>query len=235
MRFGRVAVAGTKVRSWTGYGNRPAPDGTVHIFKGPRRVLQVAHDQPRYFTRDMLEDFDMFGEHPGYQYQWDGVEIEANVLEVAADQVEVDAKAEQARLKTEAADRAKAVQDEQRRVWEQAIAGLEQSTVGPKDAIVTDERLTLGEKLNGVKLAPDEKSYGTRLTLSDGRTAWRSEWFGYDHYRVYYYLPADVARAARLAYAEASGITPERAAEWLKKYSGCYGADLFREVASANP
>lgn len=91
-KFGRKAVDGAKVTSQMGYGKEPSPLGTVVHFKqqGIRRV-KVANGKPRYFSRDMLEDFDMFSDEPGWQYQWDGVEVEPTAEELAEDQVVRDA------------------------------------------------------------------------------------------------------------------------------------------------
>lgn len=52
----------------------------------------------------------------------------------------------------------------------------------------------------------------------------------YDDWRVYYWAPADVAKAWALAYAANKGITIEAAKEWLGKYDGCHGSDLYRTV-----
>jgi len=89
-KFGRQAIAGATVKSFTGYGKPAAANGRI-VKSKTARYVQVAHTNPRYFSRDMLEDFDMFGDEPGHQYQWDGVEVEPNDAERAADQTAADA------------------------------------------------------------------------------------------------------------------------------------------------
>ena len=91
IKFGRTPTADAKVISFTGHGNDPSPLGTVNKIRG-KRYVKVANGRPRYYSRDMLEDFDMFGDEPGYQYQWDGVEVEPTEAELAVDQAEVEAK-----------------------------------------------------------------------------------------------------------------------------------------------
>lgn len=85
-KFGRTAVAGAKAIPFTGHGKDPSPLGTVNRIRG-KRYVKVANGRPRYYSRDMLEDFDMFGDEPGYQYQWDGVEVEPTEAELADDAV----------------------------------------------------------------------------------------------------------------------------------------------------
>lgn len=68
-------------------------------------------------------------------------------------------------------------------------------------------------------------------SLPDGRAAVTVEHHGSDDYRSYAWVPADAARVARLTYAAERGITREAAQEWLAKYDGCVGADLYRTVA----
>ena len=95
-RHGRRAVEGATVASFNVYGLPKGDDGdkngTVHRIRG-KRYVQVARSGRRYYSRDMLEDFDMFNEEPGGSYQWDGVEVEPTAEEAAADQAKADAKA----------------------------------------------------------------------------------------------------------------------------------------------
>jgi hypothetical protein len=219
-KFGRIAVAGAKVRSYTDRGRTPGPDGTVHTFKGPKRVVQVAHGAPRYYSRDMLEDFDMFGEEPGHQYQWDGVEVEPTEAERAEDQAKADAKADAERQRQEAADRAKAERAERCRIFDEAVQGLEVCTAGPVGSTDTGEVLVIDDRQRAVK-----------ILLADGRVGWRRSWQTSDDGRTYWHLPADAVRAAALAWAIEVGVTREEAAEWLTKYSGCHGAELYTIVA----
>lgn len=221
-KFGRVAVAAAKVGSYTGYGKTPDADGTVHhAKKSGKRILQVAHGKPRYYSRDMLDDFDMFNDQPGYQYQWDGVEVEPTGEEAAADAQAAAAKAEAERLKQEAADRAKAEREAADRAFAAAIEGLELTTVAPAESTDTDETLPTGDHR------------AIKVLLPDGRACWRRSWSSHDDSRTYWYLPADVAAAARLAWAREHGITPEGATEWLARYDGCEGTDLYRAVVAA--
>jgi hypothetical protein len=91
-QHGRKAVEGAKVLSFTGYGKPADPNGTIIRSRG-KTYVQVAAGNSRYFSRDMLEDFDMFDDQPGYQYQRDVVEVELSDEERAADQAKADAKA----------------------------------------------------------------------------------------------------------------------------------------------
>ena len=58
---------------------------------------------------------------------------------------------------------------------------------------------------------------------------------GHDDWRVVYWALPEVARAWRLAHAEKCGIDRARAAEFLAKYAGCAGADVYREVLDSVP
>ncbi len=91
-KFGRKAVDGAKIQSFTGHGKPVDPDGTIVPSRG-KTYVQVAAGRPRYFSRDMLEDFDMFTDEPGWQWQRYAVEVEMTSEELAADQVKADAKA----------------------------------------------------------------------------------------------------------------------------------------------
>jgi hypothetical protein len=91
-RHGREAVAGAQVLSFTGHGQPVDPDGAIVRSKG-KSYVQVAAGKPRYYSRDMLEDFDMFDDEPGWQWQRDVVEVELSEPERAADQAKADAKA----------------------------------------------------------------------------------------------------------------------------------------------
>lgn len=94
-KYGRAAVADAKVQSFTvhglGKGDDGKPNGTIRLVRG-KRYVQVARTSRRYYSRDMLEDFDMFDAEPGGSYQWDGVHVEPTDGERTSDEALVSAK-----------------------------------------------------------------------------------------------------------------------------------------------
>jgi hypothetical protein len=95
-KYGRTAVAGAVVKSFSVYGlakgDNGKPDGSIRIVRGTRYV-QVARTARQYYSCDTLEDFDMFNTEPGGGYQWDGVEVEPTADEAAKDHATTTAKA----------------------------------------------------------------------------------------------------------------------------------------------
>jgi hypothetical protein len=75
-----------------------------------------------------------------------------------------------------------------------------------------------------------------RAILPDGRPIFREDYYGSfgDDLRTTFYLPADIFDAACRAEIAANGITPESAKEWLAKYRGCVGTELY-EIAAEIP
>lgn len=228
-RFGRVAVAGATVQSFAVYGLpkgvEPAPDGTVRVMRGVRYV-QVAHTTRRYLSREMLEDFDLFGKEPGGSYQWDGVPVEPTAAEAAEEAqklAEAQAKAKAAREAAEAeAIAAKAAWQ----CWEAEIAGLERCSVDPAAT-------SPGERV--IRLPECESKWAARceeIVLPDGRKGWR--YTPHESNAPYYYLPTDAASAVRSDHAIKWGITRDQAREWLAKYSGCVGDDVYRQIAECS-
>jgi hypothetical protein len=219
-KFGRTAVVGATVKSFTVYGlgkgDNGDPNGTVVRGRGNIRYVQVARTERRYYSRDTLEDLDLFGEQPGGSYQWDGVEVEPNEAERAEDLKAAEAKAGKER----AAAEAKAAMAAR---WLAAIEGLQEITVPPASYTKTGERLEISDK-----------SYGEQIRLPDGRIGWARHWSGYDDSRTYYSVPADVVQPILIAWASECGITPEKAAEWLAKYSGCHGTEIYRAVVESD-
>lgn len=70
-------------------------------------------------------------------------------------------------------------------------------------------------------------------TMADGRRIYQeiaSRGFGDDE-RSSYWLPADVWTQVVAAEIAARGITPEAAREWLTKYRGCVGTELYAYAA----
>lgn len=94
-KYGRTAVAGAKIVSFRASGASPVANGTIRRVDGVRYV-QLAHTQPRYLSRDWLEDMDMFSLKPGHYYQWDGVAVEATEAESQADATAIREKTEKA-------------------------------------------------------------------------------------------------------------------------------------------
>lgn len=215
----RTAVAGARVVSFRGYGKTPTPNGTIHRVRG-KRYAQVAHGRPRYFSRDMLEDFDMFDDQPGYQYQWDGVEVEPTPEEAAEDAAKAEAKAAAEAQKRAEAEAKAAAEVEAIARFQAAVAGLVRCTVGPASYKETGERIT------GLR-----NTVAAQVTLEDGRTAWREDWQGGDDWRTYWHLPPDAVREITIGWAAKTGVTRDSARTWLEKYSGCHGAEEQRIIA----
>jgi len=94
-------------------------------------------------------------------------------------------------------------------------------------------QLTEGKIIGGRPM-----SIGTiyRAMLPDGRPIFRQDdddSYG-DSLRTTYYLPADVWEVAIRAEIAANHVTPEAAREWLTKYRGCVGTEMY-EVAAEMP
>jgi hypothetical protein len=211
-RFGRTAVAGAAVRSFTGYGKDPAADGAIDQIEG-RRFLQVAHSRPRYYSRDMLEDFDMFGDEPGYQYQWDGVEVEPTDQERAADLAEARAKEEAAHAKEEARARAKA----EAAAKAEAQRDFLTATLAEHGLVKAE---VVGQALRGADREPVGRELGLDLTLcrKDGRVIGAVHTWNPDFYRgsTAYLTPALLREAEAKARIWGDYWTPEG-----------YGADAY--------
>lgn len=67
-------------------------------------------------------------------------------------------------------------------------------------------------------------------TLCDGTECAVEEANGYDDWRSYFWGPKDFVHSALRAYASENGITKEKAKEWLERYSGCEGEELYKVV-----
>lgn len=70
--------------------------------------------------------------------------------------------------------------------------------------------------------------------MTDGRPIYRissSRGFG-DDLRETYYMPVDVFERLIAAEIRMRGITPEAAREWLAKYRGCVGTELYEAAAA---
>lgn len=76
------------------------------------------------------------------------------------------------------------------------------------------------------KMALAEYTYG-------GVTIYREEANGHDDWRTYWLVPPAIAKEACLAYAAKVGITVEKARDWMSKYSGCAGAEIYQAVLDA--
>ena len=73
-----------------------------------------------------------------------------------------------------------------------------------------------------------------RAMLADGRSI-----YYVDHYRGFgddcrrtYHLPQDIWEAQALREIAESGITPQRAQEWLAQSKGCVGTELYEFAAA---
>lgn len=75
----------------------------------------------------------------------------------------------------------------------------------------------------------------TRATLPDGRAAVLESAIGSDDYRHYTYVPRDVAETSLDAWIKKVNITPEAAQEWLQKYTGCEGTEIYLRAAGLDP
>ena len=234
-KFGRTAVSGANVESSSVYGlgkgDDGDPNGTLHLVRRKKgepcvRVLQVARTRRQYFSRDMLDDFDLFGAESGGSYQWDGVEVEPTAEESAHDAAEAE-KAAQAKREHEAAVvAAQAEQAARLAAWDAVKVGLVECSAPPVGTVEpTGEKLLLSAKGD---------ASARQVRLADGSLGWEWSSHSYDDDRSCWYLPAAAARAACLAWAAKVGVTVVAAREWLEKYSGCVGADCYRAVAEAS-
>jgi hypothetical protein len=226
-KYGRVAVAGASPKFFSrqiaGKGDRCIANGTVILAGGGKRYLAISHSRPRYFSREDLEDFDMFEREPGLWYDWQGIEVEPTEAEKEADanlQAERDAKE---RAKQEAAEKQRA---EKAALAEQAkmlVAGLRQTICGPAE-YQTGERVLVNCDGRG------NGSVYYRLMV-DGETVIREESSRFDDSRIYHYAPERLVREWARRWAAEHGLTPEKARKWLAKYDGCHGTSDYKIVA----
>ena len=82
-KFGREVIEGSKILSFRGSDEAEA-DGSIHKIEGVRYV-QLAHAKAQYFSRDYLEDMDMFDLDPGRYHQWDGVAVKPTEDELSSE------------------------------------------------------------------------------------------------------------------------------------------------------
>jgi hypothetical protein len=219
-RFGRKAVEGAEVHSFVVYGlpkgDDGSRDGTIHGGKG-KRYVQVGRTPRRYLSKDFLEDCDLFFEQPGGSYQWDGVEVVPTDEEAEADRAAAEAKAAKEREAAEAKARAEAEKAARLARWEAVKSGLERTGCQPDGP----------REYTGEAIDFDRHASAREFRLADGRLGWDHQIHAYDDYRQYWHVPADVAHAARLAYAFRAGYTPENCAAYYAEYSPKYGADAL--------
>lgn len=232
-QYGRTAVAGVTVRSVTVYGLARGDNGTPngHVTRRPdgRVYVQVGRSARHYLSRDMLEDFDLFGQESGGSVQYDMVEVEPTAEERAETERKAQEAAEAKRQKEEAATQAKAAQESRLAAWDAAKVGLVRTCASPVGEVKKgEERLTISEDKRSSNTA-------TRITLADGSQGWCQQISGSDNWRTYYYLTADAARAANLQSARQMGITLEKAQANLAEYRGCEGTEVWQAVVDATP
>lgn len=91
----------------------------------------------------------------------------------------------------------------------------------------------------GARIGQDHTGFYKRdmheATLADGRRVYVEYANGYDDWRTYVYLPQDAALAEVDASLATHPITEIQAREWLSKYEGCCGAELYRRAAGLDP
>jgi len=92
-------------------------------------------------------------------------------------------------------------------------------------------------KLVRVREVARDNSGSYKLTLSEftynGVTIYREDANSHDDWRTYWLVPPAIAKEACLAYAAKVGITAEKARDWMSKYSGCMGAEIYQAVIDA--
>ena len=230
-RYGRTAVAGATPKSFDSQvsrGEHCRASGTVVRVKGHRYVV-LGHTRPQYLSREWLEDMDEFEKEPGLWYEFQAVEVEPTAEEAEQDDAAVKAKADAEAAKLAAAEAVAVKLAAAEAVAVKLTAGLVRGTVGP-----CPESDVVWEKDAALRFEDDYHSLVyTRGKLTDGRLVISESSHAYDDDRSYIWGPAEVLCAWALAYAAKAGITVEKAREYMAKYSGCYGSDLYRAVVEA--
>jgi hypothetical protein len=86
----------------------------------------------------------------------------------------------------------------------------------------------------GERIAQDDTGYHT-LSLSRGDLGGTpvvvESSYAYDDHRSWVYAPAEVVAREHARIAAERGIDRDAAMEWLSKYAGCHGEELYRQVA----
>lgn len=202
-------------------------------------VAAVGEYERYYHSEDECEDMDCFCGHYGWQesQQYWGVPVS----EPQADREAREKREAEVKAKADAAEKAKT------------------DYAAAKAEIPADYKMRHGAMLGGnwsigevtgtenpppqpVKMAYermaallDERNYGETLSkavLPDGRPVYRVDSIQYDDYRTTTWMPADVWESLARAEIAEQGITPEKAAEWLKSYRGCVGSELYEFAAT---
>lgn len=212
----------------------PAKAGEVIPGRGNKRLLLLAVSAARYYSRDFLEDMDMFDMRPG-RY----VDVQAVVvLPTEAEQAE---EAERAARKQAAADEAarkKAAIEQARKDFDAELARLTDGLVRTSsvyyDLLADDARGPyVAEWRNGNNYAQIK----TTVSKVTGGRAVLYPHGGYDDYRVDMFVDQATLEAAFVRRREESAKygerhTPATGREFLEKYKGCVGTEYYEWLAA---
>jgi len=67
----------------------------------------------------------------------------------------------------------------------------------------------------------------------DGNPIYREDFSAHDDWRTFWWMPKALAKEACLAYAAKVGITVDKARDWMSKYKGCAGEEVYVAVIEA--
>ena len=184
------------------------------------KVVKVIGAEANYTSEEQEDDIGVPGTPSGW---W----LHLHVAEASEEEAKPVLGAEAEREAKIAA--AKAEKEAKEKAWKEALStateGLVQCTVIPI-------RLVRGELIAS---GPDAyvRTNIYKATI-DGADVVLEEIYAHDDYRTYLWGPPDLVKRILLDYAQENQITIESARNWLDKYKGCHGEDLYQAVVDDN-
>jgi hypothetical protein len=186
---------------------------------GGRVRRQIRHTPVEYCSDDYLADIGEQCLSRGWYWQAEYEDIEPN----AEEQAEI----EQERRKAAEAEEAHRRAAEESRRKRDAISE-EAASLG----LVSCDcgwYLERGRRPQWTELwrSDDRRASWARWTTPKGTIVYRYDVHWGDDYRCEYLLPPDAARWCLDQWVAESGITPQKALDWLLRYEGCVGTDSY--------
>ena len=211
-----------------GRGYKPPVDSYLgEVFRAGKRcgavagkVVKVVGAEANYTSEEQEDDMGVPGTPSGW---W----LRLHVVEASEDEAKPVLGAEAEREAKIAA--AKAEKEAKERAWHEAFSrateGLIQCTVVPRGVVRGEVVASCPDKSVRIRIC--------KATL-EGADVILEELEAHDDYRTYLWGPPDLVKRILLDYAQENQITIESARNWLDKYKGCHGEDLYQAVVDDN-
>lgn len=193
--------------------------GDIFTHRGNGPYLVTGVGSPYHVNSEWIEDNDSWSEHPdgpGWYLSYRGTPVEETPSETE-ERLALAA----SRTASLEASAAKAAADKAAHESFTATLPPAMSTTGP------------GPGKAAWAAVPGHPGYDEAVI--DGHRVVRHSVSSHDDHREYFYAPEELARKWAFAWAEEVGIDAEKATEFLARYSGCHGADLYKRVLTADP